>query len=106
MGIMGIILLVFVFLNLPFTQRYATLQVNKILSSSGVPIQMDAIRKILPGSVRIQGITINGPLGDSIIYAGELHTDIRLVSLLRHKVLLKDLESQIPWWALFLFWRL
>jgi len=92
MGIMGIILLVFVFLNLPFTQRYATLQVNKILSSSGVPIQMDAIRKILPGSVRIQGITINGPLGDSIIYAGELHTDIHLVSLLRHKVLLKDLE--------------
>jgi len=89
-GILGMLLLVFLVLNLPFSQRFATKKVNQILSSSSVPIHLEAIRKIMPGSVNIQGIIIQGLQGDTIIYAGELQADIRLVSLLRSKVMLKD----------------
>ena len=89
-GILGLLLMVFLVLNLPFTQRFATGKVNQILSSSGVPIHLDGIRKILPGSVNIQGIVISGLQGDTIIYAGELEADIRLVALLRSHVMLKN----------------
>jgi hypothetical protein len=92
MGIMGLLLLVFLSLNLPFSQRYATRQVNQILTGTSLPIHLDAIGKILPGSVRIQGISITGPGGDTLIYTGELQADIRLLSLFRHKVVLKKLE--------------
>jgi hypothetical protein len=92
MGILGILLLVFLFLNLPPTQRYATRQVNQILAGSKIPVHINALRKILPGSVRVQGIHIYGPQGDTLIYAGELQSDIRLISLLRHKIIVKDLE--------------
>jgi len=90
MGILGLLLMVFLVLNLPFSQRFATGKVNQILSSSSVPIHLDAIRKIMPGSVNIQGIVISGTQGDTIIYAGELQADIRLLSLIRSKVLLKE----------------
>ena len=89
MGILGLLLMVLLVLNLPFTQRFATGKVNQILSSSGVPIHLDAIRKIMPGSVNIQGVVISGLHGDTIIYAGELEADIRLISLIRSKVMLK-----------------
>jgi hypothetical protein len=88
--IIGILLLAFVFLNLGPAQRYTTRKVNQILLHSDLPIHIDAIRKILPGSVRIQGITISGPENDTLIYTGELQADIRLLSLLRHKVFLKE----------------
>jgi hypothetical protein len=89
--ILGTLLLAFVFLNIPPAQRYTTRQVNQILFRSEVPIQIEAIRKILPGSVRIQGITISGLENDTLIYTGEMQADIRLLSLLRHTVVLKDL---------------
>jgi len=92
MGIIGVLLLLFVFLNLPFSQRYATGHVNRVLARSQVPIHLDAIRKILPGSVSIQGISLYGPGGDTIIYTGELQARIRLLSLARSKVVLKELE--------------
>ena len=90
MGILGLLLMVLLILNLPFTQRFATGKVNQVLSSSSVPIHLDAIRKIMPGSVIIQGVVISGLQGDTIIYAGELEADIRLISLLRSKVMLKE----------------
>jgi len=82
--------MVFVILNLPFTQRYATRQVNHILSRASVPIHLEDIRKIMPGSVNIQGIVISDQEGDTIIFVGELQADIRLVSLLRSHVMLKE----------------
>lgn len=90
MGILGLLLLVLLVLNLPFTQRFATGKVNQILSSYSVPIHLDAIRKIMPGSVSIQGVVITGIQGDTIISVGELEADIRLISLLRRHVMLKE----------------
>ena len=92
MAILGVLILVFAFINLPFSQRFATRQVNQILSQVDVPIHIDAIRKILSGSVNVQGVVIADHQGDTIIYAGELQADIRLVALLRSKVVLRDLE--------------
>ncbi len=94
MAISGVLILVFAFINLPFSQRFATRQVNQILNQVDVPIHIDAIRKILPGSVNVQGVVIADHQGDTIIYTGELQADIRLVALLRSKVVLRDMELE------------
>ena len=84
--------MVFTAMNLPFSQRFATRQVNQILKQSNVPIHIDAIRKIMPGSVKVQGVVIADLHGDTIIYAGNLQADIRLLALLRSKVKLLDMD--------------
>ena len=91
-GVLGILLVLFVGLNLPFSQRFATGQVNRTLNRVHVPIQIDAIRKLLPGSVIIRGVTIRDTRGDTLIYAGEIEAGIRLIALLRSKVNIRDLQ--------------
>lgn len=91
-GIMGIVLLAFTFLNLAPARRYATSQVNQILAAQQLPVHVESIRKILPGAVGIRGISICGPGGDTLIYCGDLDSRIRLRSLLRHKVIVKELD--------------
>ena len=86
----GILLLLFAILNLSFTQRFATKKVNQILAHSGLPIQIDAIKQILPPLVKLQGVTINGINGDTIIRVGKLDANCRLISLMRKKVVIRD----------------
>lgn len=86
----GILLLLFATLNLPFTQRFATKKVNQVLGHLDLPIQIDAIKQILPPSVKLQGVTINGINGDTIIRVGELDANCRLISLMRKKVVIRD----------------
>jgi len=92
--LLGVLILLFGFLNLPFSQRIATAKVNQVLQQVEVPVHIDAIRKILPGSVNIYGVLISNSQGDTIIYTGRLKADIRLLALLRNRVVLQDLELQ------------
>ena len=91
-AVLGILLGLFIGLNLPFSQRLATRQVNRTLTRKDVPVHINAIRKLLPGSVIIQGVTIGEARGDTIIYTGEIEAGIRLVALLRSKVVIRDLS--------------
>jgi len=92
MVVLGILLILFIGLNLPFSQRIATRQVNRTLTRVNVPVQIDVIRKLLPGSVIVRGVTIGDPRGDTIIYAGEIEAGVRLIALLRSKVVIRDLQ--------------
>jgi len=84
--------LLIVTINLPFSHRFVTRQVNQVLSQSNVPIQINDIRKILPRSVNIQGVVITDLHGDTIIYAAKVLADFRLFPLLRSKVVVRDVE--------------
>ncbi len=94
MAIFGVVVLLFAIINLPFSQKFATRQVNQILEQSHVPIHIHAIKRILPTSVKVQGVAITGLSGDTIIYAGELHANCRLLALSRKKVVLRDLDLE------------
>jgi translocation and assembly module TamB len=95
-SVIGILALLFASLNLPFSQRFVTRQVNQILSGSNVPVHINAIKRILPNSVIIQGVVIADLNKDTIIYADELETDCRLFALMHRKVVLQDLDlSQV-----------
>lgn len=91
-SVIGILILIFALLNLPFSQRFATRQVNQILSGVNVPIHINAIKRILPNSVLIQDVLIEDLQGDTIIFVGELDANCRLISLIRKKVVLQDLD--------------
>ncbi|MDF1576119.1 MAG: translocation/assembly module TamB domain-containing protein [Bacteroidales bacterium] len=89
---LGLVIVLFTAINLPFSRRFATSRVNQILSQAELPLRIQAIKKILPASVQVQGALIAGPRGDTILYAGELEADIRLLALLRSRVVIRDLQ--------------
>ena len=91
-ALFGVLVFLFVTINLPFSRPFVTRQVNQVLSQSNVPIQINTIRKILPGSVNLQGVVITDLCGDTIIYAGKVLADISLLPLLRSKVMVRDVE--------------
>ncbi len=91
-SIFGIIALLFIVLNLPFLEGFVTRQSNQILSKADIPIHIDAIKRVMPYSVKIQGILITDLKSDTIIHVGELKTNCKLRALARKKVVLKDLD--------------
>jgi translocation and assembly module TamB len=93
-SVTGVLILLFAALNLRFSQRFATRKVNQILGISNVPIQIREIRRILPNSVLVQGVLIEGLEKDTLVYAEKVQADIRLLALTRNKVVLEQLLLQ------------
>jgi hypothetical protein len=93
-SVTGVLILLFAALNLRFSQRFATRKVNQILGISNVPIQIREIRRILPNSLLVQGVLIEGLEKDTLVYAEKVQADIRLLALTRNKVVLEQLLLQ------------
>ncbi len=86
--IMALILLAVVFVNLPFAHRFITRRVNNILVNAHVPISINSIETILPNSVAVDGVNLQGKAGDTIIFAEKLGATIAPLALLRKKVII------------------
>ncbi len=86
----GLVVLLFFLINLPFTGRFVSKQVNGLFNRLELPLNIQAVSTILPNKVKVEGITISGPEGDTIICAMDLEARITLYALLKHKVKLKE----------------
>lgn len=86
----GFLLLVFVFINLPFSHRFVTQKVNSIFVSSGLPVHINSVNKVFPWAVYVQGILIYGPQGDTIVYAGKVRSGLKPLALFKKRVILRS----------------
>jgi len=86
----GLVGLLFLLINLPFSDRFVSRQVNSLLNRMELPLHLQAIRTVLPNKVKVEGVTISGPEGDTIICAMDLEAHIALPALLKNKVRLKE----------------
>ncbi|MFO7670729.1 MAG: translocation/assembly module TamB domain-containing protein [Bacteroidales bacterium] len=86
----GLVVLLFFLINLPFSDRFVSKQVNGLFNRLELPLNIQAVRTILPNKVKVEGVTISGPEGDTIICAMDLEARITLHALLKHKVRLKE----------------
>ncbi len=89
-AVIGLLLLTFLILNLPFFHSFVTQKVNKIFTSSGIPVHINSVTKVLPWSVYIQGVIINGPEGDTIVYAEKVKSGLKPLALTKKKLILKS----------------
>ena len=89
--IIGLLLLVFLFLNLPGSHRYATRKVNQILSSARLPVHISSVLRVNPGSLLVEGVLIYGQEKDTIVYAEKVRSSFKSIALLKNKVLLPSL---------------
>lgn len=87
---LGLIVLLFVLINLPFSDRFVSKQVNGLFNSLELPIHIEAIRTVLPNKVKVEGVTISSAKGDTIICVMDLDAHISLPALLRKKVRLNQ----------------
>ncbi len=75
---------------MPFSDRFVSRKVNSIFTSLDLPLHIQSIRTVLPNKVRVEGVTITGKEGDTIICAMDLDTHISLPALLKNKVKLNQ----------------
>ena len=86
----GLVALLFFLINLPFSDRLVSKQVNGIFKNLELPLHVQAIRTILPNRVKVQGVTIGSPGGDTIIHVMDVDAHISLPALLKKKVKLNQ----------------
>lgn len=91
-GIAGLLILLFAFANLPFSQRFLTNQLNRILAGSELPLHVGSIKKVLPNSVKVLDVNITGIGGEPTIYAGDVRAKCRIPALFRKRVVLKGIK--------------
>jgi autotransporter translocation and assembly factor TamB len=91
-AISGLILLLFISINLPYGHRFITARVNGILTGSGIPIHITSISSIYPESVTVKGVTLTGSEHDTIIYAGEIQADFVPLALLKRRVIISKVS--------------
>ena len=59
-AVIGLLILTFIIINLPFSHSFVTQKVNNIFISSGIPVHLNSVNKVLPWSVYVQGVLIHG----------------------------------------------
>ena len=91
-AIIGVVVLLIISLNLPFSKRLVTRQVNQLFNNLELPIHINSIRTLRLKTVNLQGVIISDLQGDTIIYAGKVKADYRLLALLQKKVVLKEAD--------------
>ena len=89
-SLVGFLILVFIFINLHFSHRFVTQKINKIFTSSGIPVHINSVTKVLPWSVYVQGVLIHGPEGDTIVYAEKVRSGLKPLALTKKKLILKS----------------
>lgn len=88
----GLLLLIFVFINLPLSHRFVAQKVNIILKSSHIPVHINSVNKVLPWSVYVQGVLISDSQGDTIAYGENIRSGLKAISLIRKKLILRDVH--------------
>jgi hypothetical protein len=87
-SLVGFLLLLFLFLNLPFSHRFVTQKVNNIFTGSGIPVHINSVNKVFPWSVYVQGALIHTSGGDTIVYAGNIRAGLKALALFKKKIVL------------------
>ncbi len=90
-AVIGLLFLTFLILNLPFFHGLVIQKVNKIFTSSGIPVHINSVTKVLPWSVHVQGVLIHGTKGDTIVYAEKVRSGLKPLALAKKKLILKSL---------------
>lgn len=86
----GLVVLLFFLINLPFTDRVVSNQVNGLFNKLELPLHIENISTVLPNKVKVEGVTIVSTEGDTIIWVMDMDARITLQALLKKKVKLKQ----------------
>ncbi len=86
----GLVFLLFIFINLPFSDRFVSRQVNGLFNKLELPLHIQNIRTVLPNKVKVEGVTIVSTEGDTIIWVMDVDAHISIQALLKQKVKLKQ----------------
>jgi translocation and assembly module TamB len=93
-SIIGVIFLIVILLNFSFSHRFITGKVNEILYNSHIPVKIHSINTILPNSIRLDGLFLHGPGGDTIVYTGRVNVRFSPLALIRRKVSVRSLSVE------------
>jgi translocation and assembly module TamB len=89
--IIGLLVLILVSVNLPYGRRFITTKINSILSKSDIPLHVTSVRIFLPVSVTLDGLTLSGQSGDTIVFAKHVQADFVPMALFKKRILITNI---------------
>ena len=97
--VIGLVLLVFLLLQLPSVQQRIAREVEKIASSSlgGADVGIGALDIDFPSRIQVDNFHLNNPEGDSIARVGHLGVGINMLGLISSKIEVTDVILRDVW---------
>ncbi len=92
--LVGLLLFLILVINLPFSHRIITREINQIFRTAGLPIRIGDVNYVRPGSLKVEDLIISGSKGDTIIFAGKVSAGFKTFRLIRKKVILPDVDIE------------
>jgi translocation and assembly module TamB len=93
-SVIGILLLIIIFLNLPSSHRFINNRVNQIFINADLPIHIGSISAITPGSLYVHNVLLTGSENDTILFAKNLKSSFKTFALFKKRVMLPSIEIE------------
>jgi len=93
-SVIGLLFLIFIFINLPSSHRFITNRVNQIFINADLPIHIGSIATITPGALYVHNVLLTGSENDTIIFARNLKSSFKTFALLKKRVILPSVELE------------
>ena len=87
-SLIGVLLLLFILMNLSFSKNFFTRQINLVFEKTDLPIRINSVRRILPTSIRVQGVVMHSQNADTIVFADEVSAAFSPMAFFKRKVIL------------------
>lgn len=87
-----LVILLLVFINLPFSRNLVTGRVNALFQNLELPLHIQTIQSVRLKKVKLEGFSILDTGGDTIIYAGNVEARVKLMALMKSKVIVDEAE--------------
>ncbi len=92
-SLLGLVVLLFLLIQLPFVQRRITTEIEKIAQSTlGSDVGIGNISLQFPSRITIDDVYVNNPAGDTIARVGHLGVGINMYALIRSTVDISEVE--------------
>ena len=94
-SLLGLVVLIFLLIQLPFVQRTITTQVEKIARTSlGTDVGIGDISLQFPSRIDVNDVYVNNPAGDTIARLGHLGLGLDMWGLVRSTVAINAVEIE------------
>ncbi len=92
-SVLGLVVLLFLLIQLPFVQQKITKEVEKLAQSTlGSEVGIGDISVQFPSRITVDDVYVNNPAGDTIARLGHLGVGINMYALIRSTVDISDVE--------------
>ena len=80
--------------NLPVSQRFITEKANGFFHERSLPVQVGGVTLLVNGKIGLSQVQIIKNSGDTVVFAGQIRSSVRILPLIFKKLKVKSITIQ------------